>query len=174
MIAIEPAPRNVKLLRWNVRHNNAPVEVRRVAAASSNGIRQFLLTDSSDSHGFYRHPLIAPARAIQVPTVTLDSSICHADFIKIDVEGAELDVLAGANRLLDRYPTLVVEWFPAGQLAVGRGVQELPYWLSQRGYGYEVLDELTHVQTTVESTLEAHSRGVLPSHWYANLCCWPL
>jgi FkbM family methyltransferase len=171
VIAIEPAPRNAKLLAWNVRRNHADVDIRRFAAASANCVRDFMLTDSSDSHGFYPHPLISPSRSIKVPSLRLDSVISHADFIKIDVEGAEIEVLDGATRLLDARPPLVVEWVPACQEAAGHTVQELPDWLRRKGYSYEVFDELGHVRTTVEYAFEAYSRGALPPNWYANLCC---
>jgi hypothetical protein len=48
---------------------------------------------------------------LQVPVVTLDSiDLRCVSFIKIDVEGYEMDVLRGASRLLDQYhPILLIE-----------------------------------------------------------------
>lgn len=49
---------------------------------------------------------------IQVPTITLDSLIKDTDkynFLNIDVEGAELDVLKGATQLLDKIQYILCE-----------------------------------------------------------------
>ena len=58
---------------------------------------------------------------IQVPVSTLDTqlhfrSLPHVDFIKIDVEGFELDVLQGATRLITRDSPLIYLEFNAWTL----------------------------------------------------------
>jgi FkbM family methyltransferase len=174
VIAIEPAESNARLLARNARSNGAAIEVIQAAASSENGERDFFLTPSSDSHAFYHHPLIAPSRRVRVPTLRLDSLIENVDFIKIDVEGAEMEVLEGAGRLLKGRPPLVVEWVPSCQLAAGKKVGDLPAFLGRSGYRLEVFDEISHIAVTVEDTIAAHERGDIPIHWYANLCCLPL
>jgi FkbM family methyltransferase len=171
VVAIEPAERNIQLLKKNVRRNGLQVEVVCAAASCDNGVRDFFLTDSSDSHAFFRHPLIAPKSVVKVRTVRLDSLMSELDFLKVDVEGAELDVLAGAGSLLADHPPLIIEWAPACQLAAGRTVHQLPDWLALAGYHFEVFDELNHRTTTVKEVLSMHAAGSLPRHWYANLCC---
>ncbi|MGD0287246.1 MAG: FkbM family methyltransferase [Acidimicrobiales bacterium] len=171
VIAIEPAESNTKLLARNARANNATIEVIQAAASNEDGFREFLLTDSSDSHAFYHHPLIDPSRAVQVRTVRLDSIVENADFIKIDVEGAEVEVLEGAGRLLKDRPPLVVEWVPSCQLAAGNQLADLPALLDRLGYNLQVFDEISHVATTVDDTLAAYEQGDIPIYWYANICC---
>jgi FkbM family methyltransferase len=171
VIALEPALASVKLLKWNAHRNGVAIEVIAAAASFEDGTRTFFLTDSSDSHAFFHHPLISPSRRIEVQARRLDTVVASADFVKIDVEGAEIDVLLGAGALLEARPPLVVEWVPACQLAAGRSVDELPEWLARAGYRFEVFDELNHEKTTVAAALRAHERGELPLHWYANLCC---
>jgi FkbM family methyltransferase len=173
VVAIEPAPANLRLLRWNAARNAARIEVVPAAASSESGMRHFLLTESSDSHAFFHHPLIAPSKEIEVRVVRLDSVVEKADFFKIDVEGAELEVLAGAGQLLERRPPLVVEWVPACQVAAGHSVDDLPTTLADAGYPSEVFDELNKSPTTVGEVLASYGRGELPAHWYANLCCLP-
>ena len=168
VVAIEPADTNMDLLVRNVRNNRATVEVVQAAASNDDGTREFFLTASSDSHAFYHHPLIDPSRTVKVRTVRLDSVIERADFIKIDVEGAEVEVLEGATRLLRDRPPLVVEWVPSCQRAAGNEVGDLPSFLRSLGYELEVFDEISHVGTTVEDTLEAYERGEIPIHWYAT------
>jgi hypothetical protein len=65
-----------------------------------------------------------------------------ADLVKIDVEGAEVDVLEGMPRLL-QHPglALVVEWHPTLQAMAGYGGDSLPRWLLDRGWR---LDAASH------------------------------
>ncbi len=174
VVAIEPAESNAKLLARNAQSNSASIELTQAAASDRDDFAEFFLTDSSDSHAFYHHPLINPSRAVTVRTLRLDSVLEHADFIKVDVEGAEIGVLKGAERLLEARPPLVVEWVPSCQLAAGNEIGDLPSFLNTLGYRLEVFDEISHVVTTVDTTLSAHQQGDLPVHWYSNICCSPV
>ncbi len=169
--ALEPSPTSIRLLERNALRNNVRFEVIEAAASSEDGARPFFLTDSSDSHAFFPHPLIAPSSQVDIRTVRLDSVVEEADFIKIDVEGAEIDVLEGAARLIGSRPALVVEWVPSCQLAAGRDPGELPAWLSRAGYRFQVFDEFNHAVTPVKEVFRALELGTLPPEWYANLCC---
>ena len=64
--------------------------------------------------------------------------------MKIDVEGAELDVLEGMPRLL-RAPriALIVEWHPLLQQLAGYGADALPRWLLERGWCLQAASHLT-------------------------------
>ena len=74
---------------------------------------------------------------VEVRTVSLDSYCAAAgvwpSLVKIDVEGAELMVLRGAAKVLDRHPVLIVgthpHWLPAGQ-----SVDQLLGLLTAAGY----------------------------------------
>lgn len=58
VFAVEPAEENVVLLRENVARARAGhVTVLPFAAGGRDGVRNFAITDSSDTHGFYQHPL---------------------------------------------------------------------------------------------------------------------
>ncbi len=58
------------------------------------------------------------------------------DFVKMDVQGFELQVLRGMTQVLDRNPTvqLHVEFWPAGLRAAGDRPAELPEFLLARGF----------------------------------------
>jgi FkbM family methyltransferase len=68
-------------------------------------------------------------KMVDVPVVSLDSfNFPRLDMIKIDVEGMELDVLAGAaNCIAAKHPILIIEFFKTDQDA-------LRAWLEQRDY----------------------------------------
>lgn len=83
------------------------------------GELDFAVGSSHDAlyEGFRSGDRIAGARSVKVPVTTLDAEwerlgCLDVSLIKIDVEGAEAGVLAGAGRLLDACrPAILVEWY---------------------------------------------------------------
>jgi hypothetical protein len=80
------------------------------------------------------------AGTIQVPVATLDEvverhRIRSLDFVKMDVEGGELDVLRGAAHVLTAMkPVLLFEAFELNAAPYGYRVYEILSYLEQRGY----------------------------------------
>jgi FkbM family methyltransferase len=113
VVVFEPLPRNVAALRRLIELNpRLPVTVEPVAVGAVDGAARFkIMPDASmgklASSGF--QPSAAPTEEIVVPMVRLDSLVLGRglpwpDVLKIDVEGAELEVLDGAAQLLARKP----------------------------------------------------------------------
>jgi FkbM family methyltransferase len=125
--AFEPAPAICAELRCNVALNAfSNVSVFQLAAAAETSRRPFV----SGAHGGAGH-LISPSDSQIdshiVDTVSLDHFVYSQGnrppaFIKIDVEGAESQVLAGAVRVLrEAKPTMLVELHsPSEDVAVGQ------------------------------------------------------
>lgn len=83
-----------------------------------------------------------------IEQVSLDSyadqcELDHVDFIKIDVEGYELEVLKGAHRIIHKYKPYIVLEINHGALE-RRGVEyhEVVQFLKERGYDYDFLQPL--------------------------------
>jgi FkbM family methyltransferase len=173
--AIEPAATNVAVLRRNAARNGfANLTIHDVAASSTSGSRRFLLTDASDSHGFYDHPLAHITGTTTVETRSVDALVPGpVHVIKIDVEGAELDVLAGMTDLLTTSSgaITIVEWNPECLAAADIASDDLPAMMRSVGIArIAVLDDhrrlirpLREVQTEIRA-------GGLPEGWYVNLC----
>ncbi len=72
-----------------------------------------------------------------IPITTLDSLDLHRlDFLKIDVEGMEVDVLRGARRTIETFqPWVWIEYWKSG-------VEEIQQELHGLDYKYFILDEL--------------------------------
>jgi FkbM family methyltransferase len=109
VIAIEPDPENCNLLKRNVELNNLTnVIISECAAFSSN--TKLKLYSPGKERGFTKLSTVMSARALtetflDVDANTLDhlmvmQGIMQANWIKIDVEGAELEVLKGATTTL--------------------------------------------------------------------------
>ncbi len=139
VIAVEPADDNLEILRENVSRNSLTnVTVAPVATGRTSETRTFYLRgDISAVNSFYEDSVYANVtRVISVPVEPLDALVeGNADLVKIDVEGAELEVLAGMTRLL-RSPTiaLVVEWHPLLQERAGYEADALPRMLLESGF----------------------------------------
>ena len=109
---MEPQPDFVRLLRW-IFAGNRRVTVRGEAVAASVGTLTLLVsprtpTVTTGSPAFVNSASRVPSFAwvrwntkVEVPTTTLDALIAQhglPDFVKIDVEGMEHEVLAGLSR----------------------------------------------------------------------------
>lgn len=174
VLAFEPCEDTVSILEATVRRNKFEnLEVYHCAVGSRREIRPFNITGSSDSHGFYTHPLTKTMRTVQIEQVTLDEIIkTPLDAVKIDVEGAELEVLDGMHEVLARSKKMLiwVEWFPAGMRSAGRDPLDLPYCLAALGFrDIQVLDDCNRVVRQLDETVELIRSADLATQWYVNL-----
>jgi FkbM family methyltransferase len=150
VLAVEPADDNVAVLRTNVERSGLDnITVLPVAAGRQAETRRFFLRgEVSAVNSFYQDSVYASVTdVVDVPVQTLDDLVDgEADLVKIDVEGAELDVLGGMTRLL-RSPRLrlVVEWHPLLQEKAGYAADELPRALLGAGFA---LTAAAHTTTT--------------------------
>lgn len=62
---------------------------------------------------------------LKVPVRRLDDLVEHADLVKIDVQGSEMDVLYGAPRLLATCPAWILEVWPHAVMMSGHSIDEL-------------------------------------------------
>lgn len=102
----EAHPRNAAIAKKNVSLNHLiNAEIRQFAVGKSVGIAQ--ITDHSNSSMLTDQD----SDGVDVPMVTLDSEFRTKapTFLKIDVEGQELNVLKGATSILQNRPKLDIE-----------------------------------------------------------------
>jgi FkbM family methyltransferase len=87
------------------------------------------------------------ARCKQTPMLSIDSlELDRIDFIKIDIEGMELEALAGADRSIHKCkPQIQIEWIKSDKQALARMLDEYGYRV------YEVGINLIAVHATDES-----------------------
>jgi FkbM family methyltransferase len=144
--AFEPDPVTFSYLTRNARDNGVAdrVTLLPLAVASRAGRAPFHLAELPESNSLFASS--SSLRTIEVECVSLDDILdpgLTVDFIKIDVEGAELDVLQGMTRLLDRTRhrlVMVVECNARRQRAAGRSVRELIERLRDLGFAVMMRD----------------------------------
>lgn len=106
-----------------------------------------LYTSRAEPHNTSFKPDYVPdAVPVSVPVVRLDSLLTdsRASFIKIDVEGAELDVLKGADQVITRdNPLVLCELNVRTQRAFGRTCGEIVQFLANYAYvGFRTQEDL--------------------------------
>jgi len=112
--AFEPDPKNVRLIKENARRNSLALEIIPGAVWKCSGRFPFWLASDSDPSRMGGHLGGNELNSlISVNTFSLDDfSREHRppSFIKIDVEGAEAEVLEGArNTIITHRPNLLIE-----------------------------------------------------------------
>lgn len=139
VFSFEPVPENLALLRKNILLNGISwIEIFRDAVFSCTKDISFAAPDESDNSGEGSLTEGSKGRQILVHAVTLDS-FCNSahrlpDVIKMDVEGAELDVLLGAKDVLKQCsPKLLIELHHFDGNVAAHPVPGL-----LQGWGYEV------------------------------------
>jgi FkbM family methyltransferase len=165
VFSFEMDEQNYYLLEINVRLNQASnVELVHAAVSDQPGRITYRKPGLEPRATFSILPGEAPAdasRVVGVDAVTLDGYFAARDvmpdFVKIDVEGAELQVLRGMSDLIRRVrPRLLVEVHPRGLSAYGHAPGDLLSLLWEEGYEVsEVQGFRSHSGTRVLKKLDS-------------------
>jgi len=138
VIAIEPHPFNCHLLELNVRLNALTnVIIVNSALAQKNGESgKLYLGPSSEAHSIR---LKRSSDFIGVTTITLDSLVERfafesVDYIKMDVEGSELEAIEGGKKILKNTKYLVI-----GEIHISQDEKQIKKFLMSTMKGRSIL-----------------------------------
>lgn len=139
VVAFEPVPMTAAWLEETLRRNDLTnVTVLRTALSASAGVAGMRVGPASeaglahlvDSAASYQSHFTGETRVIDVPIASIDQLLMEGELptpslIKIDVEGAELEVLRGASETLSTArPTIVTELWGGENVTEGRRLLE--------------------------------------------------
>jgi FkbM family methyltransferase len=151
VISFEPSPRERRQLSRNLRLNfcsNVHVEPYALGRERSQ-TELFVVSGGEDGCNSLRPPVVdAETKPVRVDVVSLDEVVARigltrVDFLKLDVEGGELDVLKGASRVLQFLPrpVLLVEVYDIRTGPWGYRAHEIVRFLDGIGYRWFQLDD---------------------------------
>lgn len=149
VLCYEPAPENLALLRRNVaRYPN--VEVHPLAVAGRRGPVRLYLRENPAAHSLLPGGSGASFNAISVEGISLEDifrehAVERCDFLKLDCEGAEYEILYAAPReLWRRIARVALEYHPAGDADPRGSGEALAGYLDQMGYRTELRPSKHH------------------------------
>ena len=134
VIAFEPIPQNIALLRQNIELNGLQnIRLLELAASDKSGEAVIRLAENLATASMVWHRNNPAAIELSIKTAAVDDLVAAGDlgypaFVKIDVEGAEGSVLLGMRRTLaTSTPVLFVECSDASRETAWNLLQELGY-----------------------------------------------
>ena len=152
VVAFEPNPDNYSCVLENVSLNHFKnVSVRMIALGREPGRGMLVFSPQSLGTGslntdIKRDLLLEEAKTVQVDVDMLDHQIIELasprpNFVKIDVEGFEFDVLSGMNDTVDQCkPKLYIEMHGANMEKKIENAQNVVGFLMQKGYTIRLIE----------------------------------
>jgi FkbM family methyltransferase len=158
VIAFEPSPRERELLEQHLRINRCSnVRVESAALGSAAGRAElFVVEGGEDGCNSLRNPVVAEkTNLVEVKVLALDDWLeqhgsPRVDFMKLDVEGGELEVLRGADRLLNQHlrPVVFAEIQDVRTEPWGYRAREIALELDMHGYRLFEITKTLKLQAT--------------------------
>lgn len=138
--SIEPAAEHVEVLEHMVKHNKLDnVKVLKYAIANKDGKMKLHHNSNATMHSLSARvsdPKLGSeeVQTIRVNTLLKKHNIEHVDFMKLDIEGAEMEVIGGRGfeKACDKIDSMVVEYHTWSQVNPAQLVTTLT------DYGYDV------------------------------------
>lgn len=165
VFAFEPEPENFAVLEKNVVAADAQnVMIANIAVSSQNGVSSLFLNPKStgDNRVGVRQ---AGWKELMVDTVSLDHYFSdydgRMDFIKIDAQGHEIAILAGALKMIERFRMLkmLIEYAPA--LLAMSGYEPSLLLRVLRNHGFSISSSRTH----------SHEKCTIENRRHCNIFC---
>lgn len=125
--AVEPDPKNFKkLLKYSETVENVEITAVNAAVWSSLGDGEF--SSSGNRNSSISSTVSYQHKDTGVSLVTVDSLGVDADYVKYDVEGAELEALIGShNTVISSRPTMLISLYHRS-----RDIFEIPNFIGER------------------------------------------
>lgn len=176
--AFEPIPQTFEVLKWNVERNRIEnVTLFNSAVSARPGSITFRVPDAGRGLSMasaYWHMDDENAQTLEVESVVPDETMDivreKVSFIKIDVEGAEGDVIKGIENIVTTWrPIVYTECSEIGRK---------PFWQFMQGLNYSVFDAINPAVRIEDFELYRHGDFLwMPAESFRlqevhQRCCW--
>jgi len=172
VIAFEPAPENFALLRRNVKGMGNVTLVQKAVSSKSGVTKFFLSPDDSITHSLYE--VGDDWQCIDVEVTSLDDFFkdkdLRIDFIKMDIEGAEMSALKGMANIIRKNENLglFTEFVPWYFQPVDSPPESFLRRLAEYGFKLYLIDD---GKGTVEPVTIDELMGLGQDYATRNLFC---
>ena len=168
VVAYEPDPSNCLFLNKCVKKNKLKnVQIMEEALANKDGFASLYLGNVSGWHTLKKGKLDCEKGKINVKTRRLDSiNLSRMDLMKIDVEGAEFDVIQGAERQIKKFsPVLLIDLHPLMGANID-GLMEFLYNFGYKIYGFDSQHKLRpyNENDTEVAALPKHKKELITNN----------
>jgi FkbM family methyltransferase len=157
VVAVEPVPWTLELLQANVWRHGADVEVVDAAASDAAGTLRVAIDPA------HRSGAQIGDQGVEVRAAPLDELVPEGavDVLKVDVEGAEPQVLRGATAILERSPALaaIVE-FRNGPHAGGEAPADVLAFYESLGFELCLLHRNGELEPATQAAVLERARNV--------------
>ncbi len=164
--AFEPEPRNFHALCRNIEANRCTTvhAVNAAAGAMAGETTLWVSKSHGGDHRTYRDPADPRQRHVSVRILSLDEfwgPDARVDVVKMDVQGAEGQVLAGMRRTMRANPQmcLMMEFWPQGLSAAGSDPESVLRMMQEEGFGIGIVNGV-HRRTDPVHDISALVKGL--------------
>lgn len=171
VLAFEPDPANFRLLERSVKESGRGnvLLTRAAVSAKAGALKLFISEENRGDHRVYDCGEGRPC--VEVPAVSVDEALgpgARADFIKMDIQGAEYPALLGMERTVKNSPglTMLCEFTPGLIRKCGDSPERLLEKLAEYGFSLGYLDEASR---SVKRASPAELIAMCPGEKYLNL-----
>ena len=147
VFSFEPEPKNFKILESNVKLNNFHnTTLEKLAVSNQSGNIELYLSDEGiGQHRIHKSRFGKSSISVKMISIDdyFDNNFQKIDFIKIDVEGAEYDVLKGMKHILKNNSSIkiLLEFNPINLIEHGSDPKEFLDFLETHNFLLHIISE---------------------------------
>ena len=177
VIAFEPDPINYQLLVKNITENGYKnvTAVNKAVSDSKGTLKLYINEENRGDNRMYDSS--DDRSAVSIETVALDEFLAKQqdsiDFIKMDIQGAEILALKGMKNILSKNKnlTLISEFWPIGIQRIGGKAREYIDILEQSGFEVQEIVEDKKRLMPVDDASKLLEAYTVENELYTNLLC---
>jgi FkbM family methyltransferase len=174
VIAIEPEPGNLQLLRRNIAENASKnVTVVAAGVGASAGSAELSLIDAANpgKHSMRTGESSYAQVAIEIKTLDaiLENTFGEIELLKMDIEGFEVDALLGAGATLARTKRVMIEFSPKFIRACGRDPHQFLAIFDENNFKPFLMQDGALVPSNIDQLIAMDVAAGLEKFWQVDI-----